>query len=398
MLSESIAAMISRILIVLISFVGALPALAQQWEPYSELGDLYPAYTIAVANLVPDADEQKDKTLLGDLNGVLGITFIPAHPDTRVRIDIRSDNGLQLFDAARIDVVASTVGKKYLIRPQIVFDPNRLASIVQPVTTYITYILTIDGHRQQPRTERLQVRSINDCPYAFVDENEQATPIDFTFAAYVNEDHPWIQDMVEEALRKKYVNTFDGYQTSKLGVYRQVQAIWRVLQDRDIRYSTIDNVAPATSGVLSQHVRLLDESIRDAQSNCVDGAVLLASLLRRVGINPILVILPGHMIVGFDLDEEGEEQAYLETTLLGVDTRKAVIPANRLYKSLTGASVSQKVQLAASAFIVALESGTATFNRSKTSIRRKKDGYALVDIAVARQAGIIPIMYVGPHR
>jgi hypothetical protein len=390
--------MIARILVALIGFVGPLPALAQQWEPYNELGDLYPAYTIAVTNLVPDADEQKDKTLLGDLNGVMGITFTPTHPNTRVRLEIRCDDGLKLFDTALIDVVVPAAGEEHLIRPQIAFDLVRLASITQPITTYITYLLTIDGHRQQPRTERLRVHSINDCPYAFVDESERATPIDFTFAAYVNEDHPWIQDIVEEARRKKYVTDFAGYQTSKLGVYRQVQAIWRVLQDRDIRYSTIENVAPATAGVLSQHVRLLDESLRDAQSNCVDGAVLLASLLRRIGINPILVILPGHMVVGFDLDGEGDEQAYLETTLLGVDTRQANIKNSRLYKTLTGPAVSSKGQGAARAFIVALESGTATFDRSKASIRQKKDGYALVDIAVARQAGITPIVYVGPHR
>lgn len=80
-MSELITTMISRVLVALIGLVGTLPALAQQWEPYNELGDLYPAYTIAVSNLVPDTDEQKDKTLLGDPNGVLGITFIPARPD-----------------------------------------------------------------------------------------------------------------------------------------------------------------------------------------------------------------------------------------------------------------------------------------------------------------------------
>jgi hypothetical protein len=389
-------AKIIRVLVALIGLVGAVPALAQRWKPYNELGDLYPAYAIAVSNLVPDADDQQDKTLLGDLNGVLGVTFTPARPNTRVTLEIRCDNSLKLFESARIEVVTPTVGEEYLIRPLIRFDHIKLASIRQPVTTHITYILTIDGHRQMPRTERLRVRSINDCPYAFVDENEQATPIDLMFAAYVNEDHPWIQSILEEALRKKYVAAFVGYQTDRTGVYRQVMAIWRVLQDRGIRYGSIPGVAPTASGVLSQHVRMLDESIRYAQSNCVDGTVLLASILRKIALNPILVVLPGHMFVGFDLDADGEQQAYLETTLLGGGTRKGEVVNSRLYETLLGTELNQNAQGATKSFVGAVESGNARFMRSKPGIRRRKDGYGLIDLAIARAAGIAPIMYIEP--
>src|SRR6185503_5020189 len=69
--------------------------------------------------------------------------------------------------------------------------------------------------------------------------------------------------------------------------------------------------------VNSQHVRMIDESINNAQANCVDGSVLLASLLRKIGIEPMLVMVPGHCYLAFHLDEEGKEVAALETTLLG---------------------------------------------------------------------------------
>ena len=385
-----------RVLVALIGLLGALPVVAQPWEPYNELGDLYPAYAITVANLVPDADDRQDKALLGDLNGVMGITFTPARPDTRVKLEIRCDNSLKLFETAVIDVVTPAAGEEYLIRPFIPFDHSKLASIRQPVTTYITYILTIDGHRQLPRTERLRVRSVNDCPYALVDDDKHATPIDFMFAAYVNEDHPWIQDILQEAIRKKYVTAFVGYKTDEIGVYQQVMAIWRVLQDRGIRYSSIPTVSPESSGVLSQHVRMLDESIRYAQSNCVDGTVLLASILRKIALNPILVVLPGHMFVGFDLDAGGEQQAYLETTLLGAGTRKTDGAKSRLYKTMLGNEPGQKAQTATQSFVGAIESGNATFLRSKWAIRQQKDGYGLIDLAIARQAGVAPILYVEP--
>jgi hypothetical protein len=394
--AETITALVIRVLVALL--VSAWPALAQEWKPYNELGDLYPAYAIAVSNLVPDAADRQDETLLGDLNGVIGISFIPNQPNTRIKLAIRCDNSLKLFEPAVVEVVAPKVGVEYLIRPVIPFDQAKLAALKQSSTAYITYTLTIDGRAQAPRTERLRVRSINDCPFAVVNEDKTGTPIDFMFAAYVNEDHPWIQEILQEALQKNYVDAFIGYQGSKDDVYRQVMAIWRVLQERSIRYSSIEAVTPASSGVISQNVRLLDESIRYTQSNCVDGTVLFASILRKIAINPILVVLPGHMFVGFDLDADGREQAYLETTLLGRDARTTEIANSRLYKTLLDTETGLKAQVAAKSFVAALESGSKLFAGSKSQIRRRKEGYAIVDIAVARQAGIAPIMYVGLDR
>ena len=367
--------------------------LAQRWEPYTELGDLYPAYAIAVSNLTPDDD--KEENLLGDPNGVLGILFTPTRANTNVKLEIRGDNGLNLFDPALIDVVVPKAGEEYLIRPVVPFNYAKLASLRQPSTIYVTYTLTIDGQQQAPRTERVRVRSINDCPFAVVEE-EKETPIDFVFAAYVNEDHPWIEEILQDALRKNYVDSFVGHQGGETVVYEQVLAIWRVLQERGIRYSNIAPAAATSVGVASQHVRLLDESIRYTQANCVDGSVLLASILRKIDINPILVVLPGHMFVGFDLDTEGDHQGYLETTRMGTDAREIELTNNRLFKTLLGTDTDLKAQVAVKSFVAAVERGKSTFTESRVKILREKAGYALVDISAARNAGVTPIMYVSP--
>ena len=372
--------------------------LAQQWEPYNELGDLYPSYAIAVANLTPDANDPKDETTLGDPNGIMGISFTPNRANTRVKLDIRCDNSLKLFEPAVIEVIAPKAGEEYLIRPLVPFNNAKLTSLSQPSTTYVTYTLTINGQKQPPRTERLRVRSINDCPYAFVDEDATETSIDFMFAAYVNEDHPWIQAILQEALRKNYVSAFTGYQGGKTAVYKQVMAIWRVLQERGIRYSSITPVASSSQGVASQHVRLLDESVRYTQANCVDGSVLLASILRKIAINPILVVLPEHMFIGFDLDATGERQAYLETTLIGTDAHEIDIVNNQLLKTLLGGASDLKTQLAAKSFVAALEEGNSIFAESRVKILREKAGYAIVDISSAREAGVAPIMYIAGAR
>ena len=40
--------------------------------------------------------------------------------------------------------------------------------------------------------------------------------------------------------------------------------------------------------VYTQRVRTLDDALESAQINCVDGSVLLASLMKAININPIL--------------------------------------------------------------------------------------------------------------
>jgi hypothetical protein len=69
--------------------------------------------------------------------------------------------------------------------------------------------------------------------------------------------------------------------------------------------------------IASQYVRTLQESFVNTQANCVDGSVLFASVLRKLGIEPFLGIVPGHMFVGYYLDREMTTRSFLETTMLG---------------------------------------------------------------------------------
>ncbi|MFZ8431498.1 hypothetical protein ACO1MU_14375, partial [Staphylococcus aureus] len=69
-------------------------------------------------------------------------------------------------------------------------------------------------------------------------------------------------------------------------------------------------------GVSSQHVRFIDDSVRVRQANCIDGTVLFASILRKIGIDPLIVLVPGHAFLGFYLDGQRRQIAFLETTMM----------------------------------------------------------------------------------
>ncbi len=182
----------------------------------------------------------------------------------------------------------------------------------------VTYRVSFEDEEPEEETVTMTLRSINDCPFAVIWDEENAMDTSFMFAAYVNEQHPFVDKILREALDRGIVDSFTGYQSGDPAmVYKQVYAVWDALSQRDVRYSSITASAAANEIVRSQHVRLIDESINNAQANCVDGSVLLASLLRKIEIQPALVFVPGHCYVAFALDPEGKEWAGLETTLLG---------------------------------------------------------------------------------
>jgi hypothetical protein len=119
------------------------------------------------------------------------------------------------------------------------------------------------------------------------------------FAAYVNENHPWVDAVRLEALQTGLVRNFTDYQAGDpKEVIRQVFAIWNVLQRRGICYSSATTPSAYSGIVYCQNVRLFDESITYKQANCVDGSVLMAAILAKIGLLSYLVVVPGHMFVG----------------------------------------------------------------------------------------------------
>jgi len=52
-------------------------------------------------------------------------------------------------------------------------------------------------------------------------------------------------------------------------------------------------------------------------ANCIDGAVLYASLFEAIGLEPVIVLVPGHAFVGVKTSPSSNKYYFLETTLTG---------------------------------------------------------------------------------
>lgn len=361
------------------------------WEPFVEpYNQVFPSLEIATANMTVE-EEDIDPATVGDQQGLIGVYLDGARAGARFELVVRVPG---LARDSRLDGTIPAADDGVALAPTLVWDYTALAAIRQSRPATIEFELSVDGKSLGTRVQRVRVRSVNDALY-YIDEEDDDQDLDFNwlFAAYVNEDDPVVDGILKEALDADIVDSFSGYQEEDPNaVLKQVYAIWHVLQQRGIRYSNTTRTANEHENVLSQHVRFVDESLAMTQANCVDGSVLLASVLRKIDIAPTLVLVPGHMFLGFALDEEGSEMAYLETTMIG-DASKA--PGRRMKAALQRRSTSLGVDIDASlaSFEEALTEGQRQVDEAGEAFADEDDPeHQMIDIQVAREYGVMPIV------
>lgn len=360
-----------------------------QWDAYIDpYNQVFPSLEIATATTTWDTAEDSE-SVVGDQQGLIYVDVTGARAGAPFELIVRIPG---LAPESRLTGVIPAVEGPISLAPTIGWDFQALAAIKQPRPANVEFELSLDGKPLGKRTERVRLRSVNDALY-YIDEDDDAADLDFNwlFAAYVNEDHPAVDQILKEALDSGVVDSFSGYQDEDPdAVLKQVYAIWHVLQSRGIRYSSITRTANEHDNVMSQHVRFIDESLAMTQANCVDGSVLLASVLRKIDIAPVLVLVPGHMFLGFALDEEGEEMAYLETTMLGDVTPDRSKKAARVQRRSEAFGVDVEASL--ESFEAALESGQSQIDEAGDAFEDEDNlDYQFIDIQAAREYGVMPI-------
>lgn len=138
------------------------------------------------------------------------------------------------------------------------------------------------------------------------------------FGAFVTPNDPAVLGFLQNVKAHHPSHALSGYQGSPEGITAQVKATYEAVHDDvDVTYvnSTIAFSADETTSV--QRVRLPSEALATGAANCIDGVVLLASLLEAMSLHPAIVVVPGHAFLGWEAWDGSGEWKYLETTMLG---------------------------------------------------------------------------------
>jgi hypothetical protein len=357
-----------------------------KWQPVVEntsvdVDEVFPAEILALS--ARRVQQKAPERYLGDPNGVLGVVLVSSAADVKVRVSIKVD---RLADESSFEAVIPEANQPYEIWPTIRFDTRALAKILESFPTTALFSVSVNGVPVGEQSRTIQVRSVNDVPFAYLTKDGHFYDLSHLFAAFVDENNPYIDKILSEALRVNVVQRFSGYQGSPQDVIREVFAIWNVLQRRGVKYSSVTTPSGESRSVMSQHVRFLDEAIQNSQANCVDGTVMFASILYKLGIYPVLVKVPGHMFLGFSTDSQRQQISFLETTLIGEPGLNSS-QQNWTFKTDDGYLSSESYRQ----FLYARDAGEEEFHKVAPQFNAKTRDYMLIDIQAARSAGVSPI-------
>jgi hypothetical protein len=393
--------------------VAAAQSSAIEFEPWSFTErDLFPSAIISTATVDWNGDEnsaedkkteddpaprKKEIPIYGDENGWLAVALfdVPAGAEVTVTIEVEG-----YMKPSKWTGVIERKRKEVRIFPKGKWDYAALHKVKQQKPVTATFNVTVDGEALEEQSETCVLKSMNDCPfYVLWDEDgEEFDDFSWVFAAYVNENHPEIDGILKEALDSGLIDSFTGYQSGNPDeVVAQVFAIWNVLQRRGIKYSDVSTTTPSKF-VVSQTVRFVEDTIHATQANCVDGSVLMASVLRKIGIDSHLVMVPGHCFLAFrltneevefeDMFAEDSDLLGLETTMLGQDKLK---PTQELVK-LPEKMKAKQFEASFKTFNSALETGTGSLmEHADAMISGENPNIQLISIKEARELGIMPI-------
>lgn len=240
----------------------------------------------------------------------------------RVRITTQVEGySAQAIDTVEVPVetpgpVASEGGIEVHQLPT--FFPERLATLTEicRATLHIR-IDDLEGDTVQERTFPIWLLPRTSA-LLFVPDPATGMRRDLTryLAAWVTPNAPGMFDLLRKAAAHIPGGSVSSYQTDAAGVQAQVAAIYRALREANLTYVNSVLYFGVVPGVVGQRVRLPREALAVRSANCIDGVVLLASLLEAASLHPALVLVPGHAFLAWETRERSDDWDYLETTML----------------------------------------------------------------------------------
>jgi hypothetical protein len=219
-----------------------------------------------------------------------------------------------------LSLVANAPGGTWVVTPDLPWNYDELRRNAQQAPELFAVTVTPRDGRAAEAEFTATVHSVNEAVSQIYDpQSGKWDDTSVCYAGFVNEDHPWINTLLQEAVGRAGVERFTGYQLGAASVAQQMQAVWEAMAARGLTYVDVATTSGGASEVATQYVRFLDQTVRDRGANCIDATVLFASIFRRIGLRPVMIFRPGHCFVAVYDSAQGGQLLAIETTMLGVD-------------------------------------------------------------------------------
>jgi hypothetical protein len=269
-----------------------------------------------------------------DKFGLVSETFVTAlglaRPEAAeifaIEVTNRGKSAIKVRVACRVVDYSQATIREYSVAPgtqklygYAYLRPKALRKLDNPVPTNVDYRISLAGVTPEnilgSGQVGIQLLPPNNFLMAVFDPtSEQLKNRTWLIAAWVRRRGSNLQEVLKAAGQ---ICELQGYQAGQgQGIAehtrRQVSAIYKAVKDWGIQYQNSAQVYLNDKDHYLQQVRFPEESLSDHSANCLDMAVLFASLLSSCQISPLVLLVPGHALVGWKDGAGGLE--FIQTT------------------------------------------------------------------------------------
>lgn len=274
-------------------------------------GEIYPVFANYASLLA-----QNDRTF-----GVVAITISnpgPAqlHQRVSVRVPGWSDEEIQMIDLAAGGKQTLLFAPSFLPR----FYKNRE---ITAATVHIS-VTDLSGRSIYETTAPVRLRSSEDMYWG---RSFKYAPF---IASWVTPHDSEVEAVLARAKNYTPDRRLPGYENWKdeadqeHETYIESKAIFTALKRMGLSYVKSSSTLGDHSNV-SERVRMPRLSLAQNSANCIDAAVMYASLFENLGMEPSVVIVPGHAYVGVRVAQGSSRFLFIDAALTGRTTFEAAV-------------------------------------------------------------------------
>ena len=220
--------------------------------------------------------------------------------------------------------VGAGESKKFLFAPS--FLPRFYSNTEIAAATALVTATDMSGKLASEYTVPVRLRSVDDMYWG------DGFKFGRYIASWVTPHDPDVEELLARA--KEFVpgRRLPGYEPWKTPVEQeqstteQAKAIYRALQEKGLSYVKSSITFGARTDV-SERIRMPHESLRSVSANCIDGVVMYASMFENLAMDPVIILIPGHALVGVRLTERNNKYLYIDTVLTGRDSFESAVRA-----------------------------------------------------------------------
>jgi hypothetical protein len=144
-------------------------------------------------------------------------------------------------------------------------------------------------------------------------------------ASWVTPHDSLIERLLAEAKRYTPDKRLPGYETWKnwgqqeQETYIEAKAIFNAVKAAGLSYVK-SSLTLGDHQSVSERVRMPNASLAHSSANCIDAAVMYASLFENLAMEPAIVIVPGHAYLAVKVAQGSDKLLYIDVALTGRST------------------------------------------------------------------------------